>query len=502
MRRSGILMAISSLPGDYGIGCFSKEAYEFVDDLEAAGQSLWQILPLGPTSYGDSPYQSFSTFAGNPYFIDPGTLMEKGWLTKKECDRYDFGKNPVKVDYEKIYRSRFSLLKKAYKRSGIASDRKFASFVKKNSFWIDDYALFMALKDAHGGKSWETWESKLRFRDKEAMKKAREKYASDMDFYRFLQYEFHIEWKKLKEYANSKGIEIVGDIPIYVAFDSADTWSHPELFEFDPDLKPVAVAGCPPDAFSADGQLWGNPLYKWDVHKKSGYTWWMKRLENCFDLYDIVRIDHFRGFDAYYRIPYPAENARIGKWVKGPGYDLFETMKKKLGDKQVIAEDLGFLTPSVLRLVKRTGYPGMKVLQFAFDPREESDYLPHNYVKNSVVYTGTHDNDTTLSWFYDIGSKERRFASEYTGMPKDVKDSEIPWYFIRAALMSVSDTAIIPLQDVLSLPHSARMNHPSTLGGNWEWRMKKGQFSKARQRKLRKLTGLYGRLPKDPAKNP
>ena len=495
MRRSGVLMAVSSLPGEYGIGCFSKEAYRFVDDLCDAGQSLWQILPLGPTSYGDSPYQSFSTFAGNPYFIDPDTLIAKKWLTKRDCSSYDWGKDPQRVDYAKIYRSRFRLLKKAYKRSKIDADKDFQKYVKANAFWLHDYALFMALKDAHGGKSWETWEEPLRFREKKAIAEARNKYADEIGFYEFLQYEFSLEWSALKKYANKKGIEIIGDIPIYVAFDSADAWANPELFEFDEGLHPVAVAGCPPDAFSADGQLWGNPLYRWGVHKKSGYSWWIKRLGNCFKLYDVVRIDHFRGFDSYFRIPYPAENAKKGKWVKGPGYGLFAVMKRKLGEKQVIAEDLGFLTPSVLKLVKRTGYPGMKVLQFAFDPREESDYLPHNYSTNSVVYTGTHDNDTTLSWYYDIGTRDRRFASEYVDIPKGAKDKDIPWYFIRSAFASVSDTAIIPMQDILSLPHEARMNHPSTIGGNWQWRMKEGAFKGSTKKRLLKLTELYGRLP-------
>ena len=486
-------MAVSSLPGNYGIGCFSKEAYRFVDDLHDAGQSLWQILPLGPTSYGDSPYQSFSTFAGNPYFIDPDTLIAKKWLTKKECESFDWGKDPQKVDYAKIYYSRFRLLRKAYRRSKIAADRDFKKFLKDNSFWLPDYALFMALKDAHDGKSWETWEKELRFRDKETMKKAQEKYAGDIEFYEFLQYEFFEQWKALKKYANNKGIEIVGDIPIYVAFDSADAWANPELFEFDENLEPIAVAGCPPDAFSADGQLWGNPLYRWDVHKKKGYDWWMKRLDACFKLYDVVRIDHFRGFDAYYRIPYPAENARHGKWVKGPGYDIFKTMKKKLGEKKVIAEDLGYLTPSVIKLVQKTGYPGMKILQFAFDPREESDYLPHNYGKNSVVYTGTHDNDTTLSWYYVIGKGDRKLANEYLDIPKDAKDKDIPWYFIRSALSSVSDTAVIPMQDILSLPHAARMNLPSTIGNNWQWRMKEGAFKNTVKKKLLAMTKLYGR---------
>ena len=496
MRKSGVLMAVSSLPGKYGIGCFSKEAYRFVDDLSEAGQSLWQILPLGPTSYGDSPYQSFSTFAGNPYFIDPETLIRKKWLTVRDCEAYDWGDDEENTDYAKIYYSRFRLLKKAYRRSKIASDKGFRRFVKKNAFWLPDYALFMALKDAHAGKSWETWERPLRFREKEAINRAREKYAEQIEFYEFLQYEFALEWHELKKYANKKGIEIVGDIPIYVAFDSADAWARPELFEFDEELHPLAVAGCPPDAFSDDGQLWGNPLYRWDVHRKKGYAWWMKRLKSSFSLYDVVRIDHFRGFDEYYRIPYPAENARHGKWVKGPGFELFKTMKRKLGDKKVIAEDLGFLTPSVLRLVERTGYPGMKVLQFAFHLGDDSAYLPHKYDKNCVVYTGTHDNDTTLSWFSDLSPRDHKYASVYLHIPRNEKDREIPWYFIRSALSSAADTAVIPMQDILSLPHKARMNTPSTIGGNWQWRMKEGAFSSVLKKKLRRYTLIYGRVPR------
>ncbi len=512
MRQAGILMAISSLPSEYGIGCFSKEAYDFVDDLENAGQSVWQILPLGPTSYGDSPYQSFSTFAGNPYFIDPKTLIEKKLLTKKECDSCDFGNNPQKVNYAKIYHSRFKLLKKAFKRAEPEKQPEFEAFVKKNEHWLPDYALYMAIKDSYGGKSWLLWDEEIRQRKEKALKECRKKYAEDILFYEYLQYEFSLQWTKLKAYANEKGIQIVGDIPIYVALDSADTWANPELFLFDESFQPIKVAGCPPDAFSADGQLWGNPLYDWEYHKKTGFAWWLKRLSHCFSLYDIVRIDHFRGFDEYYAIPYPAKNARNGKWEKGPGYELFDVMKKKLGKKAVIAEDLGFLTKSVLRLVKRTGYPGMKVLQFAFDPREESDYLPHNYSANSVVYTGTHDNDTTLHWYETLRPSDRRFADKYlginastslkSGQNKELADNsgkkqiprDIPWEFIKAAYSSVSETAIIPMQDILSFGGEARMNMPSTLGGNWEWRMKAGAFSKAKQKRLLDLAKLYGRL--------
>ena len=496
MRKCGILMPISSLPSEYGIGCFSKEAYEFVDELKNAGQSFWQILPLGPTSYGDSPYQSFSTFAGNPYFIDPETLVKKKWLTKAECDSYNFGRNKQSVDYAAIYASRFKLLKKAFSRSKIASDKGFAGFLKKNDFWLPDYALYMAVKGSFDNKSWIDWNEDIKLREPRAMEKYRKKFATEILFYEFQQYEFVLEWKDLKKYANDNGIKIIGDIPIYVAFDSSDAWAEHELFQFNDDCTPKAVAGCPPDAFSAEGQLWGNPLYDWEYHKKTGFAWWMKRLSHCFEMYDVVRIDHFRGFDAYYAIPYPAVNAVHGKWEKGPGYELFRTMKRELGDRDVIAEDLGFLTPSVFRLVKRTGYPGMKVLQFAFDSREESNYLPHNYNNNCIVYTGTHDNDTTLGWFRTFARADRDFAVRYLNIPKDIKDSEIPWAFIRAAYSSVSMLAIIPMQDVLSLDGKARMNRPATLGGNWQWRMRSGAFTKRLQKRLYDMAKLYSRVPK------
>ena len=496
MRKCGVLMPISSLPSKYGIGCFSKEAYEFVDKLKCAGQSCWQILPLGPTSYGDSPYQSFSTFAGNPYFIDPETLIRKGWITKAQCDKFNFGKSSTSVDYAAIYASRFRMLRMAFKRSDIAGDPDFQKFREDNGFWLGDYALYMAVKASFDNKSWIEWDEDIRLREPAALKKYREKFSEEIQFYEFQQYEFSVEWKALKAYANSSGIEIIGDIPIYVAFDSSDAWAEHELFEFDSDCHPAAVAGCPPDAFAADGQLWGNPLYDWEYHKKTGYSWWIKRLEKCFEMYDIVRIDHFRGFDAYYSIPYPAENAVHGKWRKGPGYELFRAIKEKLGDRDVIAEDLGFLTPSVYRLVKRTGYPGMKVLQFAFDSREESNYLPHNYNYNCIVYTGTHDNDTTLGWYRTFAKADRKFAMKYLNVSEDIGEKEIPWAFIRAAYSSVARLAIIPMQDILSLGSEARMNTPSTLGGNWQWRMKDGAFTIKLQKKLHEYAMLYSRLHK------
>lgn len=483
-------MAVSSLPSPYGIGAFSREAYEFVDFLEAAGQKLWQILPLGPTGYGDSPYQSFSTFAGNPYFIDLESLIQKGWLTEKECASCDFGTDETQVDYEKIYLSRFKILKKAYERSNIEAADEFRAFCEKNAYWLEDYALYMAVKDAMGGKSWAEWDEDIRLRKPQAMKEYGSKYAAQTGCYRFQQYLFSVQWQALKAYANAKGIRIIGDIPIYVAFDSADTWAGPELFQLDENNIPTKVAGCPPDAFSATGQLWGNPLYRWDYHETTGYEWWMRRIAYCYELYDIVRIDHFRGFDEYYAIPYGDATAEFGSWQPGPGYEIFRAMKEKLGKKEVIVEDLGFLTKSVIRLVKKSGYPGMKIIQFAFDSREESDYLPHNYDKNCVVYTGTHDNDTTLGWYQSLNRKDRDFAKRYLAV-KSVKD--VPEIFIRSCMASVAGTCVIPMQDYLGLGSEARMNTPSTLGGNWQWRMKKGQCSDELAGYIRKMSKLYGR---------
>lgn len=491
MRQSGVLLAISSLPSRYGIGCFSKEAYEFVDFLEQAGQKLWQILPIGPTGYGDSPYQSFSSFAGNPYFIDLETLIAEGYLTEADCDVCDFGSNEEYVDYEKIYKARFNVLKKAFQNRNDQDSQEYKDFVEANAYWLDDYALYMAVKNSFDGKSWITWDEDIRLRKQEAVKAYTEKYGEEIDFYKFQQFLFAKQWKALKAYANRKKIKIVGDIPIYVAFDSADTWSHPELFQLDENCTPTGVAGCPPDAFSATGQLWGNPLYRWDYHKQTGYRWWIQRIAYCYQLYDIVRIDHFRGFDEYYFIPYGDPTAEFGHWEQGPGYDIFRALKAELGNIKVIAEDLGFLTPSVIKLVKKTRYPGMKILQFAFDSREESDYLPHNYPANCVVYTGTHDNDTTLGWYRSLNRRDKAFAKRYLNIKSD---KDVQWVFIRSALSSVADTAVIPMQDYLGLGAEARMNVPSTLGTNWKWRMKKGVCTEELAKQIRDVVKLYGRL--------
>ncbi|MBQ8597110.1 MAG: 4-alpha-glucanotransferase, partial [Lachnospiraceae bacterium] len=488
---AGVLLPISAIPSAYGIGTFSKEAYKFVDFLKEAGQTYWQILPLGPTGYGDSPYQSFSTFAGNPYYIDLEALIEEGLITGKQCKGYDWGDNESYVDYEKIYLSRFQILKKAFDNSKIEKNRAFAEFEKENAFWLEDYALYMAIKDDHKGASWDVWEDEIRLREPEALKAYAKKLSEEILFYKFQQFLFVTQWQKLKQYANDKGIQIIGDIPIYVAFDSADAWANPELFQFDENCMPTGVAGCPPDVFSATGQLWGNPLYKWGYHKETGYEWWMQRIGYCYKLYDVVRIDHFRGFDEYYNIPYGDSTAEFGKWEKGPGYDLFKVMKDRIGNKPVIAEDLGFLTPSVIRLVKRTGYPGMKILQFAFDSDETSVYLPHNYTSNSVVYTGTHDNDTTRSWFFSLKPKHRGFAKQYLNI-KSTK--EVEWAFIRAAISSVSDMAIIPMQDYLGLGGEGRINMPSTLGDNWKWRMKEENLTAELAERIYDLCKTYARV--------
>lgn len=486
-------MPIASLPGKYGIGTFGKEAYSFVDKLVLAGQSLWQILPLGPTGYGDSPYQSFSTFSGNPYFIDLETLIEEKLLTKGECDKCDFGSDIGHIDYDKLYHARFDLLRKAFARSEHREDKAYKLFCRQNRFWLDDYALYMAVKNSFGGVSYIHWSDPIRTRQPEAVKEYSEKYKDEIDFYKFLQFVFDKQWKSLKAYANKKGIKIIGDIPIYVAFDSADTWANPELFQIDTHGFPIAVAGCPPDGFSATGQLWGNPLYDWKYHKKTGYAWWISRIRHCLEMYDIVRVDHFRAFDEYYSIPYGNETAEFGKWRKGPGFSLFKAIKESLGEADMIAEDLGFLTDSVLQLVRRTGYPGMKVLEFAFDSREDSDYLPHNYTRNSVVYTGTHDNETIVGWYKNLNRADKKMALEYMNSKGFETDEEIAWAFIKLALSSVSDMCIIPMSDYLALGNEARINHPSTIGGNWVWRMQPKAFSDKLAAKIKAATDIYAR---------
>lgn len=496
MRASGILLPIASLPSKYGIGAFDRCAYEFVDTLVRAGQRYWQILPMGPTGYGDSPYQSFSTFAGNPYFISLEELAAQNYVTERDLQQSGLDDEGNYVNYGRLYEKRFPLLRKAFKNSRIQENRHFQKYVSENREWLLDYALFMAIKDSRGGQSFLEWEDGIKRRNPEAIAECQRQYGEDICFYEFLQYEFDRQWKKLKAYANEKGVQIIGDIPIYVALDSADTWSHPELFQFDAKMEPKAVAGCPPDAFSETGQLWGNPLYDWNYHEKTGFDWWLSRIQKCFSWYDMVRIDHFRGFDEYYSIPYGEPTAVNGTWQKGPGIRLFEAMEEKLGKQDIIAEDLGFLTDSVRKLLKDTGYPGMKVLQFAFDSREESDYMPHNYDANCVVYTGTHDNQTTFGWWEEMAKEDRAVALRYMNLPMHfITKKKLTWQLITLAQRSVADLCVIPAQDYLCLPKSARINTPSTLGFNWQWRLKPGAFSERLCEDIYKMTKLYGRIP-------
>lgn len=496
-RGSGVLLPVFSLPGKYGIGCFSKEAFEFVDFLSDSKQKYWQILPLGPTSYGDSPYQSFSTMALNPYYIDPDTLMKKGLLSEKEAGALKPGADfPISdIDYEWLYNTRLKGLRSAYNRFKSAKSKDYEAFCKKNEDWLDDYATFMVIKNLHGDVSFDNWPEELRIHEEKAVLEVSRKHEDDVEFYKYIQYEAYVQWSALKAYANEKGISIIGDIPIYVAYDSADVWTHPELFKMDKKGKPSAVAGCPPDGFSADGQLWGNPIYDWAYHKRTGYAWWCRRIEKCREMYDVIRIDHFRGFDEYYCVPADSQTARHGKWCKGPGIGLFKAIEGKVGKSEIIAEDLGYITDSVKKLVRDTGFPNMKVLEFAFDSRDSSgpsEYLPHNYAKNCVVYTGTHDNETLVGWLSSIRPAEVKLVKEYTDR-KTAGTKELASELIRLAHSSTANLCIIPLQDYLGLGNTARINKPSTLGGNWRWRMTGKELNSALSKRIAALTKLYGR---------
>lgn len=489
MRSAGILMPVSSLPSPYGIGTLGDSAKAFVDFLAQGGQKWWQVLPIGPTSYGDSPYQSFSSFAGNPYFIDPEELVRKGLLTRDECRSFDFGDDPGRVDYGRLYQNRLKLLRLACGRFDFG-DWDYQGFCYRCGWWMDDYALFMALKAAHGMVSFQQWEDDYRLRRPGALEAFRAEHWMDIDFWKFVQYQFQLQWQALRDYAREKGVGIIGDIPIYISPDSADVWAQPQLFLLGEDLRPAEVAGCPPDSFAAQGQLWGNPLYRWEYHRQTDFAWWISRMRAAAEAYDIVRIDHFRGFESFYAIPAGDEDARGGVWRKGPGMELISAIKEQLPGIRIIAEDLGFLTPEVGQLLADSGFPGMKVLQFAFDSREESDYLPHNYGRNSVVYTGTHDNTTTADWEHSAPAADVAFAREYMGATEGENLTEA---FVRTALGSVCDLAVIPLQDYLELGAEARINTPSTLGGNWVWRVREDAMAPALAARIRRLSQIYGR---------
>ena len=493
MRESGILMPVSSLPGPYGIGCFGAEALKFVDFLAAAGQHIWQLLPLSPTGYGDSPYQSCSAFAGNPYFIDLDALKADGLLTAAQLKAEPWGTDPLSVDYGTLYTSRYKVLRAAYAawrekyagRFGCAHyyPDDYYAFTLTNESWLNDYALYMALKTANGMKSWAEWPREYRLRDAGALAEFAAGQEEEIGFWKFLQYEFAVQWKKVKGYANEKGIKILGDIPIYVSADSVDAWVGGELFELDAQGGFARVAGCPPDYFSADGQLWGNPLYNWPYHKQTGYAWWVRRVRHALGIYDLLRIDHFRGFDTYWAIPAGSSTARTGKWENGPGMDLFRALEAALGKLPIIAEDLGDLVPSVRKLLADSTFPGMKVLQFAFGGGD-NEYLPHNHVKNSVVYPGTHDNTTLTDWWVNAApAKEKANAAAYLHLTPckptakevaSVRTDAARIALLRAALGSVADRAIIPMADWLGLGAEAHLNTPGKLGGNWAWRAAEG----------------------------
>lgn len=490
MRESGILMHITSLPGPYGIGTMGKQAFAFVDFLRASGQAYWQILPLTPTGYGDSPYQSCSTYAGNYYLIDLPTLVEEGLLQYDElnaihwCDRED------KVNFGRLYQNRLNVLRLAYGR--FRAGEEFRTFCDENQAWLPDFALFMALKEEFDGKPWYTWEEGYKRRDPGVLADARSKLQDEIRFFCFVQYLFYRQWNALRTYAKENGVSFIGDVPIYVPYDSADVWCAPGWFQLDENLNPTAVAGCPPDAFSEDGQLWGNPLYRWEEMKADGYGWWINRLAAAGKLYDVVRIDHFRGFEAYWSVPAGDDTARNGKWIKGPGMDFIRAVKQNLPQVRMIAEDLGFLTQEVLDLRDESGFPGMKVLGFAFDSREPSEYLPHTYPANSVCYTGTHDNMTMRQWFDTASSDAVAYASEYMRL---THEEGLVWGVVRTAMSSVSDLCVILMQDLLNLGAEARMNFPGTMtDANWTWRAWDGFANEELAQRIRNLTKLYGRL--------
>lgn len=489
-RASGILMHISSLPGPYGIGDFGAETYNFVDFLAAAGQKKWQILPLGITGFGDSPYQSFSAFAGNPYFIDLDHMCIQGYLQAAELKNIYFSREEEKVDYGLLYSAKMKALRLAFSRGKEELRRELENYLGENANWLRNFALFMALKNKNANRSWLHWPEELRRAQSAAVADFARDNQEELYFWVFTQYYFAKQWRELKDYANKQGISIIGDLPIYVSEDSADVWGNPELFHLDENLHPLTVSGCPPDAFSKTGQLWGNPISDWQVMEAQGYKWWVNRIRHSFTLFDSLRIDHFRGFESYWEVKYGAKTAEKGQWTKGPGSKLFNKIKEELGDLDIIAEDLGFITPEVRQLMAATGFPGMKVLQFAFDTREESDYLPHNYDKNCVVYTGTHDNHTIMGWFEHAPKGDVEHAINYL---KLTQEEGYNWGFIRGAWSATAYLALAPLQDFLGLGDEARMNIPSTIGGNWSWRVRKEDLTADLAEKIYTLTKLYGR---------
>ena len=493
-RSSGILFHPTSLPGKYGIGTLGKEAYAFIDFLKKSRQKLWQIFPLGPTGYGDSPYQSFSSFAGNPYLIDFDLLIEAHLLSEEDLRDVFFGDNEEYIDYGAVYNQKYPLLRKAYENFKSSDNHEMREnlehFKRENASWLNDYSLYISLKNHFNGLPWNEWAHDIKNREHGAMEHYKNELADDIEYHNFIQFLFFKQWGDVKRYANENGIKIIGDIPIFVAADSSDAWANPEIFLFDEERKPVKVAGVPPDYFSTTGQLWGNPLYNWQKLKETNYSWWVERVRANLSTCDIIRIDHFRGFEAYWAVPYGDDTAINGQWEPGPGIDLFNAIKSQLGELPIIAEDLGLMTQGVIDLREATGFPGMKILGFAFDSGEENDYLPHTYTKNCVVYTGTHDNDTLIGWFQKAKEEDRQFARDYLNSRSD---DEIHWDAIRGAWSSVASMAISPVQDFLGLGSEARINTPGVAAGNWQWRLRHGVLTDELAERIAKLTRVYSR---------
>lgn len=490
-RGAGILLPISSLPSKYGIGTFGKEAYRFVDSLVEAQQTFWQVLPIGPTSFGDSPYQSFSAFAGNPYFIDLEYLVQEGLLKKEDIDSRSWGDDPADIAYATIFDNRFEVLRIAFKNSKHADTEEYKEFCEDNTYWLDDYSFYMALKCKFDNKEWSAWDDDIKFREESALKKYQKELQEDIDFWKFCQFKFNQQWMELKEYANEKGIQIIGDIPLYVSMDSSDVWVHGRLFELDERKNPINVAGVPPDAFSETGQRWGNPLYDWDAMEKEDFSWWRERMKANAALYDVIRIDHFIGVVRYYRIPSDCPTAMEGAWKKGPGKKLTDAITESIGDAKIIAEDLGIVVQSVRDLMAETGWPGMKILQFGFGDTNTNNNLPHTYTNsNMLVYGGTHDNETLVGFFENVEEEDMEYAYKYLNVSSK---EEVPEAIIRAAYASTADVAIMQMQDILGLDNSARMNLPSTVGQNWRWRLLPDQFTEERIEYLKDLAETYGR---------
>lgn len=503
MRQAGILLPIFSLPGRYGIGTFGREALKFVDLLAESGNRFWQLLPMGPTGFGDSPYQSFSAFAGNPYFIDLETLISRGLLTEEELSAEDFGSDPEKVDYGKLYLAKDHALRTAYRhfleKEGEEKSEALLQGLRKETL---DYCEFMAIKKAQDGKSWTLWEKELREREDSAMERARRELLPEISYQAFVQGIFEEQWRELKHYAGLRGIQMIGDIPIYCAMDSADVWARRELFQFSDGGDPESVAGVPPDSFSATGQLWGNPLYRWEKHEESRFEWWLSRMDYCLSLYDVLRVDHFRGFEAYYSVPFGAKTAEQGEWLPGPGMALFDAMYRHFGKRElpIIAEDLGVITDEVRSLMKETGFPGMKVLQFAFGSDADNCYLPHNFeTRNCICYTGTHDNDTLSHWFETLPDGVRGYIFQYCSRSEAEREL-MPELLIKLAMSSIADTVVIPAADYLNLSGEARINEPGTTGGNWVWRMPENSFSEEKKLSIARILGTYGRYRQAGAK--